>query len=71
MLFYLFIIIPFHYKEIREARYIEAPYVGMAGNQNGGYMQCISVQTLIFHLVTNFIRLKTPRSALGRCHILQ
>ena len=33
-------------------------------------MQCISVQTLIFHPVVNFIRPKTLRSALWRCPIL-
>ena len=33
-------------------------------------MQCISVQTLIFHLVVNFVRPKTLRSALWRCPIL-
>ena len=33
-------------------------------------IQCISVQTLIFHLVMNFVCLKTLRSALWRCPIL-
>ena len=33
-------------------------------------MQCISVQTLIFHLVVNFVCPKTLRSALWRCPIL-
>ena len=39
-----------------------SPYVGMARKQNGGYNASISVQTLIFHLVVNSIRLKTVRS---------
>ena len=43
------------------------PYVGMARKQNGGYNASISVQTLIFHLVVNSMRLKTVRSALWRC----
>ena len=41
------------------------------GKQNGGYIQCTSVKTLIFRLVMNFIRPKTHRSALWRCPILQ
>ena len=44
---------------------------GVAGDVDGGYIQCISVQTLIFRLVMNFIRPKTLRSALWRCPILQ
>ena len=44
-----------------------SPYVGMARKQNGGYNASISVQTLIFHLVVNSMRLKTVRSALWRC----
>ena len=32
-------------------------------------MQCIGVQTLIFHLVVNFIRQRTLRSALWHCPI--
>ena len=39
-----------------------SPYVGMARKQNGGYNASISVQTLIFHLAVNSIRLKTVRS---------
>ena len=39
--------------------------------QDGGYIQCISIQTLIFRLAMNFIRPKTLRSALWRCPILQ
>ena len=41
---------------------VVSPYVGMARKQNGGYNASISVQTLIFHLVVNSIRLKTVRS---------
>ena len=44
-----------------------SPYVGMARKQNGGYNASISVQTLIFHLVVNSMRLKTVRSALWHC----
>ena len=39
--------------------------------QNGGYIECISVQTLIFRLDRNFIGPKTLRSAIWRCSILQ
>ena len=39
----------------------------MAATYNAG----ISVKTLIFRLVMNFIRQKTPKSALWRCSILQ
>ena len=39
--------------------------------QDGGYIQCISVQTLIFRLVMNCIRQKTLKSALWCCPILQ
>ena len=46
---------------------VVSPYVGMARKQNGGYNASISVQTLIFHLVVNSMRLKTVRSALWRC----
>ena len=41
------------------------PYVGMNEKQDGGYIQCISIQTLTFLLVMNFIRPKTPRSGLS------
>ena len=37
---------------------VVTPYVGMMGKQNGGYIQSISLQTLIFRLVMNFIRPK-------------
>ena len=47
------------------------PYVGLNGKQDGGYIHCISVQTLIFRLVMNFISPKTLRSAIWRCIILQ
>ena len=59
------------------------PYVGMAKKtnfylflflykyvQNGGHIECVSVQTLIFRLVMNFIRPKTLRLALWHCPIL-
>ena len=44
-----------------------SPYVGMARKQNGGYNGSISVQTPIFHLVVNYTRMKTLRSAVWRC----
>ena len=44
-----------------------SPYVGMARKQNGGYNGSISVQTPIFHLVVNYTRIKTLRSAVWRC----
>ena len=44
-------------------------YVGMNGKQDGGYIQCISIQTLIFRLLVNFIRPKTLSSALWHCPI--
>ena len=43
------------------------PYVGMARKQNGGYNASISVQTPIFHLVVNSMRLKTVRSPRWCC----
>ena len=46
---------------------VVSPYVGMARKQNGGYNASISVQTLIFHLVVNSMRLKTVRSARWCC----
>ncbi len=42
--------------------YVEAIYITYS--PDGGYIQCISVQTLIFRLVMNCIRQKTPKSAL-------
>ena len=47
-----------------------SPYVGMAKKTKWRLHACISVQTPIFHLVANFVRLKTLRSALWRCPIL-
>ena len=44
-----------------------SPYVGMARKQNGGYNGSTSVQTPIFHLVVNYTRMKTLRSAVWRC----
>ena len=46
---------------------VVSPYVGMARKQNGGYNGSISVQTPIFHLVVNYTRMKTLRSAVWRC----
>ena len=37
----------------------------MARKQNGGYIQCISVQTLIFRLVMDFMRPKSLRLLSG------
>ena len=45
-------------------------YCDVVSTQGGGYIQCISVQTLIFRLVMNFIRPKTLRAALWCCPIL-
>ena len=42
-------------------------YVGIVRKQNGGYNDCINVQTPISHLVMNYSRLETLRSALWRC----
>ena len=41
--------------------------IGMARKQNGGYNGSISVQMPIFHLVVNYARLKTLKSAVWRC----